>query len=233
VSDRPPEDTREFLSEVSHELRTPLATLRGVAATLVDDKEMEEEDRRDFLAIVDREAERVGHLVEDLLVLMRLDAGDRPTPGSLVDLQAHVEAVGHNVVPRAGALGVRVALDAGTSPLFVDADPGMLEQALYNALGFGVDRAPTGGRVDVALRRVATRAELTVDVPGVTLSEDARQAALHHVGRARRGGVRRGAGGLGLPIVARVAEVHGWTFTLAATAQGARITLAIPLAQVA
>lgn len=233
MSDRLSAKIREFLSEVSHELRTPLATLRGVAATLVEDEEMEEVDRRDFLAIVDREAERVGHLVEDLLVLMRLDAGDSPTAGSLVDLRAHLEAVGHNLVPRAAALGVRVELDVGTGPLFVDADPGMLEQALYNAVGFGVDRAPTGGTAAVALRRVATRAELSVTVPGVELSEEARQAALSHVGRARRGGVRRGSGGLGLPIVTRVAEAHDWTFTLARTDGGSRITISLPLAQVA
>jgi signal transduction histidine kinase len=203
------EQRAQFLAVVSHEMRTPLTSiisfselLRGEAAGLSPDGVR-------FLDIVERNADRLLRLIDDLLMLNRLEAGGLPlelTEVSLPDLAA--EAV-RNAGPAAAKSGVTVHLDADGGPEVL-ADPRRLAQVLDNLIGNAVKFSHVGGLVRVQLRqaRGTWRIEVSDTGIGIPASEAARL-----FGPFVRGSNARIAGlpgtGLGLAIVKSLVEMHG------------------------
>ncbi|NIV32597.1 MAG: histidine kinase, partial [Anaerolineae bacterium] len=81
----------QLLSTVSHELRTPLASIKGFATTLLrDDVDWDEESRREFLAIIDEESDRLTELIGNLLDMARIEAGTLRVEAEPMDLRPHI-----------------------------------------------------------------------------------------------------------------------------------------------
>jgi two-component system OmpR family sensor kinase len=224
---------RTFAADASHELRTPLAAIRGyaeLARMYADDLPA---DVRRALERVDAESARMSGLVEDLLLLARLDAG-RPLERTPVDLtRLTIDATSD---ARVAAPGHRWILDLPAEPLTVTGDEGRLRQVLANLLSNAAKHTPAGTRVTVALADGSGGAELSVtdDGPGIPASLQSRLFERFVRGSTARSPgmagdrLRPASTGLGLAIVDAVTSAHGGRVTLASCPGQTRFTVFLP-----
>ncbi|MGW0505402.1 HAMP domain-containing sensor histidine kinase [Micromonospora sp. NPDC003241] len=203
---------RQFVADASHELRTPLAAIRGYAEVARRGRDQVPPDVAHALRRVESESTRMTRLVDDLLLLARLDSG-RPLAVEPVDLTALVV----DAVSDAHVAGPehRWQLDLPDTVVRVSGDPARLHQVLANLLANARVHTPPGSTVTTGLRLADGVAELRVadDGPGVPpelCPEVFERFARGDSSRSRA----HGSTGLGLSIVAAVVEAHHGTVTL-------------------
>ena len=208
------ERLRGFAADASHELRTPVATVRGHAELSLRHPGPVPGAVRHALERIQSESARMSTLVDDLLLLARLDAG-RPLAREDVDLTRLVlDATGD---ARAAGPDHRWAMELPEEPVTVPGDPHRLAQVLSNLLANARTHTPPGTEVTVRLAQDRDAVDLTVtdNGPGVPAALQATvferfTRADHARSRASGGGT-----GLGLSIVHAVVTAHGGTVTLA------------------
>ncbi len=209
---RSEERMRQFVADASHELRTPLTTIRGFAELYRQGAMRTEEETSQLLRRVEDEAARMGLLVEDLLLLARLD---RERPLALGPVELPVIAADAVQAARAIAPDRTVTLefadDAG--PLVVRGDDARLRQVVNNLMTNALAHTPPGTPVAVRLRRGDDRlAVLEVADSGPGLSPEQAERVFERFYRADAARTRRAEGptgtGLGLAIVAALVAAH-------------------------
>jgi two-component system OmpR family sensor kinase len=204
---------RQFLADASHELRTPLAAIRGYAELTRRGRETVPPDLAHAMRRVESEATRMTTLVDDLLLLARLDSG-RPLNQDAVDLsRVLVDAVSD---AHAAGPEHRWDLAVPDQPVTVTGDTARLHQVLANLLTNARNHTPPGTTVTVSLARYYGHALLSVadDGPGIPASlmpEVFERFARGDTSRSRAAG----STGLGLAIVAAVVEAHGGVIDVA------------------
>jgi two-component system, OmpR family, sensor kinase len=218
---------RRFLSDASHELRTPLASIRGYAELFRLGAANEPEELARAMARIEAEAARMGVLVENLLLLARLDELPevRLVPVDLRELAEHAAQDTRAVAPERE---VRITADG---PVRVLADPEQLRQVLANLTRNAVMHTPAGTPIEIRLRPEGDRAVLEVRDHGPGLPSDARDQVFDRFWRTE-GGRSRGPGGsgLGLAIVKAIVQAHHGEVHAANAADGGalfRVTLPI------
>lgn len=204
------ERLRSFAADASHELRTPVASVRGHAElALLHPGPVPPEVTR-ALERIAAESSRMGEMVDDLLLLARLDAG-RPLERRPVDLTRLVlDAVSD---ARAAGPGHRWTLDLPEDPVTVTGDEHRLHQVLANLLANARLHTPEGTRVTVTLETGTAVARLHVHDNGPGIPEDLRPRIFDRFTRADHRRTKTGTG-LGLSIVSAVVEAHGGRVTL-------------------
>ncbi|MGW7366731.1 sensor histidine kinase [Streptomyces sp. NPDC054841] len=222
---------RQFVADASHELRTPLASIRGYAELTRRGREETGPDTRHALGRIEAEATRMTGLVEDLLLLARLDAG-RPLSYESTDLSMLVvDAVSD---ARAAGQDHLWRLDLPDEPVTVRADPARLQQVLVNLLANARTHTPPGTTVTARVRpldcRTAVALEVRDDGPGIA------PALVPHVfERFARGDASRsrhaGSTGLGLAIVQAVVAAHGGTVGVESVPGRTVFSVRLPLAR--
>ncbi|WP_329534953.1 HAMP domain-containing histidine kinase [Streptomyces sp. NBC_01450] len=207
------ERLRSFAADASHELRTPIASVRGHAelALLHPDPVPPKVTRA--LERIAAESARMGEMVDDLLLLARLDAG-RPLERLPVDLTHLV--LDSVTDARAAGPDHRWTLELAEEPVTVTGDAHRLQQVLANLLANARWHTPVGTNVTVSLETDAQTAVVTVHDDGPGVPEDVQPGVFERFTRAdrRRTGGAGGGAGLGLSIVAAVVEAHGGTVAL-------------------
>src|SRR5262249_5458231 len=217
---------RQFVADASHELRTPLAAIRGyteLTQRMGDDREAVAH----AMSRVASETERITRLVEDLLLLARLDSG-RPLEREQVDLSrlavdavsdAHVAGPDH-----------QWELDLPEEPVVVPGDAARLHQVVANLLANA--RIHTGAGTVVTTRLTTEPAHSVLQVmgngPGIPLgllSEVSERSARGDSSRPRKGG----STGLGMAIAAAVVKAHHGTITLTSSPGHTEFTVRLPL----
>ncbi|MEU5535187.1 HAMP domain-containing sensor histidine kinase [Streptomyces sp. NPDC020362] len=226
------ERLRRFAADASHELRTPVASVRGHAElALLHPGPVPAEVTR-ALERIAAESSRMGEMVDDLLLLARLDAG-RPLESRPVDLTILVlDAV---TDARAAGPGHRWGLDLPEDPVTVPGDAHRLQQVLANLLANARLHTPAGTKVTVTLESAEGEARLSVHDDGPGVPEDVRPDVFERFTRAehRRRPEASGAGaGLGLSIVAAVVEAHGGSVGLESRPGATTFTVRLPLGDV-
>jgi two-component system, OmpR family, sensor kinase len=219
---------RRFVADASHELRTPVTTIRGYAelhrrGALDDPAELAQAMRR-----TEAEARRMADLVDDLLLLARLDQG-RPLERRAVDLGVlAIDAAGDTraVAPERS---VRATTQEG---VVVEGDEHRLRQVIANLVRNALVHTPATATITVAARREGERAVVEVADDGPGMTSDQARRAFERFYRADPGRARdRGGSGLGLSIVQAVALAHGGSATLAsAPGEGTEVRVELPLA---
>lgn len=203
---------RQFVADASHELRTPLAAIRGYAELTRRGREETGPDTRHALRRIESESARMSLLVEDLLLLARLDAG-RPLRFERTDL---VPLVVDTISDARAASRDHVwRLDLPEEPALVSADAPRLQQVLINLLANAGTHTPQGTTVTARVRRRGLWLCVDVEDDGPGIPEE----LLPHVfERFARGDSSRsrssGSTGLGLAIVQAVAIAHGGAVTV-------------------
>jgi two-component system OmpR family sensor kinase len=217
---------RRFVADASHELRTPLAAVRAYAELFDRGAAARPADLERSMSGITRESERMSLLVDDLLLLARLDEG-RPLEQKPVDLAAVVgEAVDAARVVEPGR-----AIELSVEPTTVTGDEARLREVLDNLLANVRAHTPAGTPVSVELRNVDGRTELAVADHGPGLTDEQAGRVFERFYRADSSRARASGGaGLGLSIVAAVAEAHGGTAEVRPTpGGGATFVIALPL----
>ncbi|GAA1494428.1 sensor histidine kinase [Curtobacterium herbarum] len=233
---------RTFVADASHELRTPIATVRAYAE-LTGHTDDPAEVRRN----VDRigtEARRMGDLVEELLLLARLDAAavagvpradttdpDDPVPhpsAQPVDLTSIV--VEATMDARTTAPGHRWTLQVDDDPVVLDGDAGALRRVVTNLLTNARTHTPTGTAVVVSLRRAADAVQFVVANDGPPIPAEALPTLFDRFTRGAASRSREhGTSGLGLAIVRAVVEAEGGTVHVVSDQARTAFTVTLPL----
>ncbi|MFI0895197.1 ATP-binding protein [Streptomyces sp. NPDC020983] len=206
---------RRFVADASHELRTPLASIRGYAELTRRGREPVGPDTRHALGRIESEASRMTTLVEDLLLLARLDAG-RPLDPVPTDVSPLVvDAVSD---ARAAGGGHLWRLDLPDAPAVVDGDPQRLHQVLTNLLANARTHTPAGTTVTARVAPLpggAVRIQVEDDGPGVPAGLQPVVFERFARGDASRSRAQQGGStGLGLAIVQSVVAAHGGSVEL-------------------
>jgi two-component system OmpR family sensor kinase len=223
------ERLRTFAADASHELRTPVASVRGHAElALLHPGPVPPKVTR-ALERIAAESARMGEMVDDLLLLARLDAG-RPLERLPVDLTHLVlDAV---TDARATGQDHRWVLELAEEPVTVTGDAHRLQQVLANLLANARVHTRGGTRVTVSLAGADAEAVLKVHDDGPGVPEEVRPGVFERFTRAdrrRADGAGTGAG-LGLSIVAAVVEAHGGTVSLESRPGATTFTVRLPAA---
>ncbi|PWC32001.1 ATP-binding protein [Azospirillum sp. TSO22-1] len=221
------EKERRFTADAAHELRTPLAAIKTHAQVAL--AEPEEAGRRAAIARVVEGADRAARLVEQLLLLARLDP-QSALPVTPVRLDEAARGCVAGLAPWAAGKGVDLGLvgDTGAAEATVMGDAALLGVLARNLMDNAVRYTPPGGRVDVAVVVAEGRVLLRVadDGPGIPEAERGRAFDRFH----RVPGSGETGSGLGLSIAARIAALHGAALTLGEGigGQGLSVTVAFP-----
>ena len=221
---------RQFVADASHELRNPLASIHGYAELTRLGSDALPEDAAYSLGRIEAESDRMSALVEDLLLLARLDSEPtldlQPTDVTEMILNAVSDA-------RAADSGHTWTLNLPEDPVFARADPNRLHQVVANLLGNARRHTPPGTRVEAALRVVNGFAEISVTDNGPGVPPDIQPVVFERFTRADASRVRQGNGsstGLGLAIVSAVVKAHGGQVGLESFPGHTRFIVRVPLA---
>lgn len=218
---------RRFVADASHEMRTPLASIRGYAELSRRERDPVPESVTHALSRIESESLRMQSLVEDLLLLARLDTG-RPLDREPVDLSLLVMDVTDDA--HAASPDHRWELDLPPEPVEVTGDRDPLHQVVANLLANARTHTPPGTRVLTSLRREGGVVHLSVsdDGPGIPQSLQAEVFERFTRGDASRARAS-GSTGLGLSIVAAVARTHGGDVAIASRPGATTFTVTLPV----
>jgi two-component system OmpR family sensor kinase len=218
---------RRFVADASHELRTPLTSIRGYAELFRRGAADRPEDLALAMGRIEEEAARMGLLVDDLLLLARLDQG-RPLEGAPVDL-ARIAA---DATSDALAVEPRRPIQLeGPPSLIIEGDEARLRQVAANLLSNVRQHTPPDSPVEVRVGTKDGRAVLEVEDHGPGMSEEDAERAFERFYRSDQARSHaRGGAGLGLSIVAAIAQAHGGQATVTSQpGQGATFRVELPV----
>jgi two-component system phosphate regulon sensor histidine kinase PhoR len=198
----------EFVASVSHELRTPLTSIRGYVDLLMEEDDMPEEAVRQ-LAVVARNAERLGRLVADLLQSAQIDLGPMHVVRTRGDLAVTVRETVAAAGPAAASVGVTLDADLPDAlEMMMDRD--RMRQVADNLVSNAIKYTPRGGKVHVRLGVDGERVELSVEDTGIGIGARDRDQLFTRFFRSRQAEERSIQGvGLGLSITKSIVESHG------------------------
>jgi PAS domain S-box-containing protein len=222
----------EFLATLSHELRTPLQSILGWTQILLSD-ECEEEEFKQGLEVIDRNARAQTRIIEDLLDMSRILSGKVRLDVQQVGLATVLKSAVETVMPAAHAkkICVQAVLDPLAQP--VTGDPNRLQQIFWNLLSNAIKFTPHGGKVQVLLERVNSHLEVSVTDTGEGIDPEFLPYVFERFRQADGSMTRRHGGlGLGLAIVKNLAELHGGSVRAKSGgfSTGATFTVVLPLA---
>jgi signal transduction histidine kinase len=218
---------RRFMADAAHELRTPVAVMRTTAEVSLQQRR-QEDDYRGALNVVEREAERLSGIVEDLLTLARADAGERAARRQ----RMYLDDVVGDAAQAAGVLAANkgVSLDVGSfEESVVDGDPTLVRQLVMNLVQNAIKFTPEGGRVHVDVSSPDGRATLVIADTGIGIAPEHLPHVFERFFRADPARARAEGAGLGLSIARWIADAHGAEIHLdSAVGRGTRVEVVFP-----
>jgi two-component system, OmpR family, phosphate regulon sensor histidine kinase PhoR len=201
---------KEFVANVSHELRTPLSLIKGYVETLLDGAKDDPEIATRFLHTIEKHADRLTFLIEDLLTISRLESGQVVLNLQPHSLREQAEQVVNDLASRAAERNVTL-LNEVPADLTVRADGDRLQQVLFNLVDNAIKYGRAGGQVRLGACRVnAERIEGSVQDDGPGIPAEAGERVFERFYRVDRARSRDAGGtGLGLSIVKHIVQSHG------------------------
>jgi signal transduction histidine kinase len=198
----------QLLSTVSHELRTPLASIKGFATTLLrDDVEWDDASRREFLAIIDEESDRLTELIGNLLDMSRIEAGTLRVEVEPTDLRPIVLDTAAEFRVMTHIHDIETNLPSSLPPVM--ADPRRARQVLRNLVENAVKYSPDGGLIVLTVRARADDVQISVADQGIGIEEQQLPHIFDRFYQVDSASTRKvGGSGLGLSICKAIVEAH-------------------------
>ncbi len=220
----------EFVALVSHELRTPLTSIRGYLELVLDDADELATEHQEFLQIVDRNVDRLLHLVSDLLLVAQVDAGKLTFEMTEVDLASLVTQCVQAAKPAAEDASVELVLGATPAKPIVG-DPSRIGQLLDNLISNAIKFTPAGGRVDIVVDASGDSALIEVSDTGYGIAAEDQAQLFERFFRTQSASDMAIAGtGLGLSIAKAIVDAHGGAITVeSAKGSGTTFRVVLPL----
>jgi PAS domain S-box-containing protein len=222
----------QFLANMSHELRTPLNAILGFSALLRDDAtgRLDEATRLRFLNQIHSSGQHLLELINDVLDLSKVEAGQMELLLQPVELGQLIDEVRATVEPLARTKSV--ALNIVLAPeLRLVADPAKVRQMLLNLISNAIKFTPSGGRIDIRRRRIEALIEISVTDTGIGIAEEDLGRLFTEFQQLDAGrGQRQEGTGLGLALTKRFAELHGGRVSVESKlGKGSTFTLHLPI----
>ncbi|MDD5932191.1 MAG: ATP-binding protein [Oscillospiraceae bacterium] len=228
------ERRKEFVANVSHELRTPLTNVRSYAETLRSAPgEIPPEMEANFLDIIITETDRMTNIVQDLLTLSRLDAGNAEMVLSRFSFQEAIASVVRSSALNAKQRRHTLVYDPPESLPLIVGDRRRLEQVMMNILGNAIKYTPDGGFIRVTAGSLEDTVWMEVSDNGIGIPEKDRERIFERFYRVDKARSRESGGtGLGLSIAREIVQRHHGTLALADhQGPGTTIRLTLPITQ--
>lgn len=222
----------DFMATTSHELRTPLTSIAGYLELLEDgDYGQLSAPQARALDVIARNVERLRSLIDDLLLLNRLDSGEANTERRVHDIGRSTARVVEQLAPVAAAAEVELVLEQPEEPVLVRADPAQIERAIGNLVSNAVKFTPAGGsvRLTTGVHGDEVRIACADTGMGIPVADQERLfTRFFRASNAQQGQVP--GTGLGLVIVESIAAAHCGAVGLVSTeGEGTTVTLTLPL----
>jgi PAS domain S-box-containing protein len=222
----------QFLAGMSHELRTPLTAILGFSELLTDDStdRFDQATRRRFLDQIHSSGQHLLALINDILDLSKVEAGQMKLHLEPVELGTLIGGVQATVEPLARSKSI--SLNTGPlAELRLIADAGKVRQMLLNLVSNAIKFTPSGGRIDIGARQVESWVEIAVSDSGMGIAKQDLTRLFTEFQQLDAGPGRKQEGtGLGLALTKRFAELHGGRVTVDSTlGKGSTFTLRLPL----
>ncbi len=219
---------RRFVADASHELKTPLASIQLLADSILQNERIDRDTARDFVADIDREAQRLGRITEHLLTLTRLDSlpAERTEPVDVSEVTAHACDA---LQPVADAAGITVRRSLKPDCVIrINGDE--LFQVCFNLVENAVKYNRPGGDVDVSVYPEGEQVLLEVADTGMGIPEEDLPKVFNRFYRVDKARSRAAGGtGLGLSIVRDTVRRHGgWVTAKPRSSQGTVFTVGFP-----
>lgn len=226
------ERRKEFVANVSHELRTPLTNVRSYAETLMDAAgELPLDTERSFLDIIITETDRMTHIVQDLLTLSRLDAGNAELVLSRFPFGEAIASVIRANALNARQRGHQVTCDVPEDLPLIVGDRSRLEQVMMNIIGNAIKYTPNNGHIQVTAGAEEASVWMEVSDDGIGIPEQDKERIFDRFYRVDKARSRESGGtGLGLSIAREIVQRHCGTIGLVPhTGKGTTIRLVLPI----
>lgn len=223
----------DFLSTVSHELRTPLTSILGYTSLLADGGDsIESEDRRNFLGTIEKQGRILLELINDLLEVTRLEAGTAHLSPEVYDVTRIMEAVFLEYDCKRDRPDVSIEFERPRNAILGYCDPSRVQQALGHLMDNALKFTSEGGHINLVIQTSENEVLLSVVDDGVGIPENKQERVFDKFYQVDNGAARSSNGtGLGLPIVKRIAEMHGGRVLVESQpGKGSRFTFTVPRA---
>jgi signal transduction histidine kinase len=223
----------EFVGMISHELRTPLSSVLGYLELLQDDQESPmTAEQKQYLSVAERNAQRLLHLVGDLLFTAQVESGMFPIVQTELDPRRLVAAALDTARPAASGAGVEVNSVLSEQSLVVSGDPGRLAQAFDNLISNAIKFTPRGGSVTVCLSESVNEVIVSVKDTGMGIPANELSRLTNRFFRASTATRNAVPGvGLGLSITKAIVAAHGGHLDVQSTeGTGTTFTMHLPMA---
>jgi len=224
---------RDFLANVSHDLRTPLTSIQGFSQAIAEGVASDPQAAQRAALVIHDEAGRLHRMVESLLDMARIEAGQPDMLRQTVQLGDILRVVGESLSVKARDKGVELAVDVPPDLPRIAGDGDRLAQVFTNLLDNAFRHTPSGGSVTLSAAPdpggeiVATVRDTGEGIPAGDLARIFER--FYQVDKSRQG--RRSGTGLGLAIARQIVEAHGGTIEAAsALGQGTTFTVRLPAA---
>jgi len=223
---------REFIANVSHELRTPLTSVKGATETIIEDPDMPQSIKNRFLQIVMNESDRMTRIVQDLLVLSRLDNRRMSWKPTKFDLKSSLQSMYDALETEAKAHNHEFSFDAqikGNVPIFADKE--RIEQVITNIIGNAIKYTPDGGKIAVFLEKTFDdNYKISVSDTGVGIPEEDLEHLFERFYRVDKSrSTNAGGTGLGLSIAKDIIDAHNGTISVDSVfGEGTTVSIVLP-----
>jgi two-component system phosphate regulon sensor histidine kinase PhoR len=201
---------QDFVANVSHELRTPLTTIKGYAETLLDGA-LKEEVAFQFVQVINRHADRLTKIVEDLLTLSKIESKEFGLKPERLLVSESINSTLDVVKEEARKKGISISWSESSPSLFIIADRKELEQVLINLLDNAIKYGREGGHIKIEVNE-SPNAEIRVSIQddGIGIPKEDLPRIFERFYRVDKGRSKElGGTGLGLSIVKHIIQAHG------------------------
>jgi two-component system phosphate regulon sensor histidine kinase PhoR len=224
---------QDFVANVSHELRTPLAIFRGYLETLAGNPDLPREESQRILETMKRHSDRLNALVEDLLILTRLESRKMETEFSTIRVESFLRQLMRDWGNRSNSGVVDIQIDVSDDLPPLDVDALRLEQVMFNLLENAVAYSNPPRRVVLSAAVCEGQMEIRVADNGIGIPPSDLPHIFERFYRVDKGRSRTSGGtGLGLSIVKHIVQSHGGTVHAESeVGKGTTIVLRLPLRQ--
>jgi signal transduction histidine kinase len=223
---------RDFLANVSHDLRTPLTSIQGFSQAIAEGVTSDPEAAQRAAQVIHDEAARMHRMVESLLDLARIEAGQLDFQAHAVALSDLLQGIGDSLSVRAREKGLLLELDVPPGLPRIAGDGDRLAQVFTNLLDNAIKHTPAGGQITLQAETTSNGVTVTVQDTGVGVPPDDLPRIFerfYQVDKSRQSDRRSGMG-LGLAITKQIVEAHGGVIQVtSAPGQGTTFTVWLPL----